>query len=328
MRGILNPIQSIIGVDMSTMKAVRIHSYGDADVLTFEEAPRPIPGEGEILIRVQATSVNPFDIAVRNGYLSNYLNHTLPLILGEDVSGIVEELGPGANHFSPGDAVYTRTGVYRDGSYAEYAVAPSADVSAKPDSLDHVQAAAIPHVALTAWQALFELADLKEGQTVLIHGAAGGVGHIAVQLAKWRGAKVIGTASINLDLLDHLGVDQAIDYSKSSFEDFAQEVDVVLDTIGGDTQQRSWPTLKRGGILVSTVEAPAAEVADSFQVRQAMVMSAPPIGETLTKVSELVAAGRIKPVISKILPLKEVKEAHQIVEARHTRGKLVLQVAP
>lgn len=312
---------------MSTMKAVRIHTYGNSDVLSYENAPCPTLGEGEMLIRVHATSVNPFDIAVRAGYMTGYFNHTLPLILGTDVSGVVAELGPNTNSFSPGDAVYTRTGVYRDGSYAEYAVVKSAEITAKPESLDHIHAAALPHVALTAWQALIELADLSKGQTVLIHGAAGGVGHIAVQLAKWRGAKVIGTASVNYDLLESLGVDRAIDYSKTAFEDVVQEVDVVLDTIGGDTQQRCWPTLKQGGILVSTVEAPSAEVAAAHGVRQAMVFSAPPVAETLSKIAQLVSEEHIKPVVSTVLPLQDAEKAHQIVESKHARGKIVLQVS-
>lgn len=313
---------------MSIMNAVRIHSYGGSDVLTYEEAPRPVPGEGEVLIRVHATTVNPFDIALRSGYMVDYFNHSFPLILGTDVSGVVEELGPGANSFTPGDAVYSRTGVYRDGSYAEYALANAAEVAAKPQSLDHTHSAAIPHVTLTAWQALYELADLKEGQTVLIHGAAGGVGHIAVQLAKLRGAKVIGTASVNIGLLDDLGVDQAVNYDETPFENVVKDVDVVLDSIGGDTQARSWATLKPGGILVSTVEAPSEDIAAEHGVRQGMVLTSPPIAETLTEVSELVEAGKVKPVVSNVLPLEEAKQAQQIVEGKHARGKIVLQVAP
>ena len=312
---------------MSTMKAVRIHGYGPSDVLTFENAPRPVPGEGEILLRVHATTVNPFDIAVRSGYMTNFFNHNLPLILGTDVSGVVAELGPNTNTFSEGEAVYTRAGVFRDGSYAEYVLVNAADLVAKPRSLEHTQAAALPHVTLTAWQALFELADLREGQTILIHGAAGGVGHVAVQLAKWRGAKVIGTASENIDLIKNLGADQAIDYTKTTFEDVVHDVDVVLDSIGGDTQARSWPTLKRGGILVSIVEAPSEEIAAMHGVRQAMVYSAPPIRETLTKVAELVNSGQIQPVVSEVLPLEQVKMAHKIIEGKHARGKVVLQVA-
>jgi NADPH:quinone reductase-like Zn-dependent oxidoreductase len=308
------------------MKAVRINSFGGSEVLSFEDAPRPMPGEGEVLIRVHATSVNPFDCAVRAGYMNSYFNYALPLILGTDVSGVIEELGPGVNHFSPGDEIYTRTGVFRDGSYAEYALAPAADVAYKPQSLDHVQASALPHVSLTAWFALFDLAHLTKGQTVLIHAAAGGVGHVAVQLAKLHGAKVIGTASKNLDLLNSLGVDQKIDYVTTPFESVVSNVDMVLDTIGGDTQQRSWETLKKGGILVSTVQAPSEDTAVAYGVRQGMVYASPPINQTLTEVAKLVDEGKIKPVVSVVLPLQEAQKGHQIIEGKHSRGKIVLQV--
>jgi NADPH:quinone reductase-like Zn-dependent oxidoreductase len=311
---------------MSTMKAVRIHSYGGSDVLVYENAPRPVPGEGDVLIRVHATSVNPFDCAVRAGYMAGYFNHTFPLILGTDVSGVIEEVGAGVTAFSRGDAVYTRAGVARDGAYAEYVLAPAADVTAKPQSLDHIHSAALPHVSLTAWQALFELANLGKGQTVLIHGAAGGVGHVAVQLAKSRGARVIGTAGANSDLLGSLGVDQAINYTTTPFENVVRDVDVVLDTIGGDTQQRSWSTLKRGGILVSTIQQPSEEAAAAHGVRQAMVYASPPVAQTLAEVARMVDAGQIKPVVSRVLPLQDTQKAHQFVEGKHTRGKVVLQV--
>ena len=312
---------------MPSMKAVRIHAYGGADVLAYEDAPRSTPGHGEVLIRVHATSVNPFDCAVRAGYMSAYLNYTLPVILGTDVSGIIEEVGAGVTTFKPGDSVYARGGVTRDGAYAQYAVAPASDVAAKPKSLDHIHSAAMPHATLTAWQALFGIANLTKGQTVLIHGAAGGVGHFAVQLAKWRGAKVIGTASRNLDFVRGLGVDEAIDYSTTPFENAVSNVDVVLDTVGGDTQQRSWQVLKPGGILVSIVQAPSEETAKAHGVRGAFVFSVPPIGETLTEVAGLVDSGQIKPEVSAVLPLQEIRKAHQMVEAGHTRGKIVLQVA-
>jgi NADPH:quinone reductase-like Zn-dependent oxidoreductase len=312
---------------MSQMKAVRIHTYGDTSVLVYEDAPRPEPGDGEVLVRVHATSVNPFDCAVRAGYMSSYFNYSLPLILGTDVAGIVEEVGPGANTVKSGDRVYGRGGVYRDGSYAEYIVVAASDVAATPRSLDDVHAAALPHVTLTAWQALVEHAHLSEGQTVLIHGAGGGVGHVAVQLAKLRGAKVIGTASSNIDFLEELGVDQAINYSTTRFEDVVDNADVVLDVVGGDTQERSWKVLKPGGILVSIVQAPSEETAAAHDVRHAMVMEAPPIGETLTEVAAMVDAGQIKPHVSTVLPLKETAKAHDMVQGGHTRGKLVLQVA-
>jgi NADPH:quinone reductase-like Zn-dependent oxidoreductase len=312
---------------MSTMKAVRIHSYGGVDVLRYEEAPRPTAGAGEVLIRVHATSVNPFDCAVRAGYMSSYFQYTLPVILGTDVSGTVEAVGPGVTNVSLGDVVYTRAGVFRDGANAEYVVAFAADTVPKPSSLDHIHAAALPHVTLTAWQALFELAQLGAGQTVLIHGAAGGVGHIAVQLAHWRGAKVIGTGSANLDLLKELKVEEAIDYAKTPFESAAQGVDVVLDTVGGDVQQRSYATLKPGGILVSTIQPPSEEAAQAHGVRAAMVGTTPPVGPTLKQVADLVENGTIKPVVSAVLPLSEIRKAHEMIEGKHTRGKIALRVA-
>lgn len=315
---------------MSEMKAVRIHAYGGTDVLIAEKAPRPAPGSGEILIRIIATSVNPFDCAVRAGYMTGYFNYSFPLILGEDISGVVEEVGAGVTNFKRGDEVYARGGITRDGSYAEYAVVPATDVAAKPASLDHIHAAALPHATLTAWQALYELANLTAGQTVLIHGAAGGVGHIAVQLAKLRGAKVIGTASKNLDLLHELNVDLAVNYATNAFESadgYSGNVDVVLDTIGGDTQARSFKVLKPGGIIISTIQGPSQEMADAHGVRQGMVFSAPPIGKTLTEVAGFVKSGKIKPHVSMVLPLEEAAKAHTMIEGKHTRGKIVLQVA-
>ncbi len=312
---------------MNSMKAVRIHGYGGADVLKYEDAPRPTPGKDEVLVRVHATSVNPFDCAVRAGYMAAYLQPTFPLILGTDVSGVIEEVGPGVSGFKKGDAVFTRAGVSRDGAYAEYVTAAAADVTAKPKSLDHLQAAALPHVTLTAWQALYELANLQKGQTVLVHGAAGGVGHVAVQLAKLRGARVIGTASNNFAQLAELGVDQAINYKETPFESVVHDVDVVLDTVGGEVQERSWAVLKPGGILISVVQAPSEEAAKAHGVRAAMVFSSPPVGPTLATAAGMVDAGQLKPVVSSVLPLRDIQKAHQMVESRHTRGKLVLQVA-
>lgn len=311
---------------MTSMKAVRIHGYGGVDVLTYEDAPRPTPGPGEVLIRVHATTVNPFDCAARAGYMQSYFNYTFPLIIGTDVSGVVEEVGEGVQGFSAGDVVYARTGVFRDGANAEYAIAFASDVAIKPQSLDHFHSAALPHVTLTAWQALYELANIVAGQTVLIHAAAGGVGHIAIQLAKLRGAKVIGTASTHLDFIKQLGVDEAIDYATTAFEDVVKDVDVVLDLIGGDTQERSWKVLKSGGILISTIQPPSEETASAHGVRAAFIVSAPPVAQTLTALAALVDSGQIKPTVSAILPLQEIRKAHELIEAKHVHGKLVLQV--
>lgn len=308
------------------MKAVRIHAYGGRDVLCYEEAPRPVPAEGEVLIRVYASSVNPFDCAARSGYLTSYFNYTLPLILGTDVSGTIEEVGPGVTGFAPGDNVYARAGVTRDGSYAEYVAVPATDVAAKPQSVDHFHAAALPHVTLTAWQALVEVAKLAPGQTVLIHAAAGGVGHVAVQLSKILGAKTIGTASVNLEGLQKLEVDESIDYTLNAFEDSVRDVDVVLDLVGGDTQQRSWAVMRPGGILIATVQPPSEETAASHGVRQHFVQTTPPIGQVLTEVAALVDSGQLKPLVSTVLPLYEIEKAHEMVEGKHTHGKVVLQV--
>lgn len=309
------------------MKAVRIHSYGGPEVLQYEDAPRPAPGPGEVLIRVRATTVNPFDCALRAGWMASYFQLSLPLIPGTDIAGAVEEVGEGVTSFKRGDEVFARGGVMRDGANAEFAVVAASDVAARPGSLDDAHAAALPHVSLTAWQALFELGGLSQGERVLIHGAAGGVGHVAVQLAKWRGAYVIGTTSRHHEFLRELGADEVIDYAKTPFEDAASGVDVVLDTIGGDTQARSWKVLKPGGILVSVIQAPAPETADAHGVRQGFVYTTPPIGPTLTKIASLVETGLLRPDVSQVLPLAEIRKAHEIVEGKHMRGKLVLQVA-
>lgn len=311
---------------METMKAVRLHTYGSTDVLSYEDAPKPVPNGNEVLIRVHATSVNPFDCAVRAGYLASVFNYTLPFIPGTDVSGVIESVGENVTGLNPGDEVYTRAGVYRDGAYAEYVAVQAEDVVAKPKSLDHIHAAALPHVTLAAWQALYEAANLQKGQTVLIHGAAGGVGHIATQLAHLRGARVIGTASTNLNTLHELGVDEVLDYTKTPFEDVVHHVDVVLDTVGGDTQERSWGVLKRGGMLVSLIQPPSEEIAAKYGVRQQMVATSPPIGKTLAEVASLVDSGKIKPLVSAVMPLRDTRHGHRLIENRHTSGKIVLQV--
>lgn len=222
------------------MQAIRIHAYGGPEMLVSEEIPRPIVTSDEVLIRVHAVGVNPLDWLVRKGYLKDVLGHTLPLVPGWELSGVIAEIGDTVTAFQVGDAVYTRPDFSRDGGYAEYIAVRASEIARKPASLDHIQAAAIPLVGLTAWQALFDTAHLAAGQTVLIHAAAGGVGTIAAQLAKWKGARVIGTASArNAEFLRDLGVDTVIDYTTTRFEDVAHDVDMVLDSVGGETQERS-----------------------------------------------------------------------------------------
>ncbi len=312
---------------MENMKAVRIHNYGGPEVLKFEEAPRPQPGNGEVLVRIHAAAVNPVDWKVRAGRLKERIQYPLPLIPGWDFSGVVEATGSGVTRLKKGDEVYARPDLARNGAYAEYIVAKESEVALKPKSVDHVQAAAIPLAALTAWQALFDSAGLKAGQKVLIHGAAGGVGSFAVQLAKWKGAHVTGTASgRNQSFLRELGVDQPIDYEKTRFEDVVHDVDVVLDTIGGDTQKRSWKVLKKGGILVSIVSPPSAEEAAKQGVRHGYVFVQPNASQ-LAEIAKLVDSGKLKPVVETVLPLAEARRAQEQSETGHARGKIVLKVA-
>lgn len=313
---------------MSSMKAVRIHNYGAADQLILEDAPRPTPAEGELLIRVHATAANPFDCAARAGYMSGWYPYSFPLTLGLDVSGVVEEVGDGVEGFAAGEEVWARANPASNGAYAEYVVVAASEVAAKPPSLDHLQAASIPHAGLTAWRMLIDAANVGEGHTVLIHAAAGGVGSLAVQLAKWRGARVIGTASAhNLEFVRELGADQVADYNLTPFEEVVQDVDIVLDTVGGQTQERSWKVLKPGGILLSIVQAPSQETADAHGVRQQFVGAFPPAGGVLRELAALVASGHLRPVVSTVLGLHETPKAHQMLEGRHVRGKLVLRVA-
>lgn len=311
---------------METMKAIRMHAYGGPDVLVYEDAPSPSPGPGEVHIRIYAAGVNPGDWKVREGYFREMINHSLPLIPGWDLSGVIETLGTGVAGFKKGDEVYSRSDITRDGAYAEFIVVRESEVVFKPKSIDHIHAAAIPLAALTAWQALFGAAQLKPRQSVLIHAAAGGVGSFAVQLAKWKGAHVIGTASgRNQDFVRNLGADEAVNYEKTRFEDVVRGVDVVLDTMGGDVQKRSWKVLKKSGILVSIISEPSGEEASAHEVRQAFVFAQPHVGQ-LTEIAMLVDSGKLKPIVETVLPLSQARRAHELIQAGHTRGKIVLRV--
>ena len=311
---------------MDTMKAVRIHHYGGPEVLKFEDAPRHVPGFEEVLIRVYAAGVNPIDWKIRAGYLKEQLPYTFPVILGWDVSGVVEAAGPGATKFKTGDEVYSRPDIARNGAYAEYIAVKEEEVAFKPISFNHIQAGAIPHACLTAWQAIFDAAGLNMDQKILIHGAAGGVGSFAVQLAKWKGAYVIGTAATrNQPYLRELGVDEPIDYEKTRFEDLVRGVEVVFDTVGGDTQRRSWKVLRNGGILVSIIAPPSADEAAKNGVRQAFVFVRPN-GRELTEIAALADSVKLRPVDETIMPLSEAREAHDLIQTGHARGKIVLDV--
>lgn len=308
------------------MNVVRIHGYGGPEVLVHEDAPRPEPGREDLLVRVHAAGVNPVDWKIREGHLRPLLRHRLPLTLGWDVSGVVEAAGPDVEGFAPGDEIYARPDISRDGAYAEYLALKAAEAAPKPKTLDHVHAAAVPLAALTAWQTLFDVANLAAGQRVLIHAAAGGVGHFAVQLARWKGAFVIGTCSgRNADFVRALGADEVIDYTATRFEDAARDVDVVFDTMGGQVQQRSFRVLKRGGVLVSIVEPFSRLTAALRGVRAHFLFVQPHAGQ-LAELARLIDGGTIKPVVETVLPLAEARQAHELSRAGRTRGKIVLQV--
>jgi DNA-formamidopyrimidine glycosylase len=294
------------------MKAIRIHEYGGPEALKLDEAPRPTAGPEEVLIRVHAAGVNPVDWKVREGYLKDRQKRSLPFIPGWDVSGVVEEAGAKTSRLKPGDEVYCRPDLARDGGYAEYIVVRENEVALKPKTIDHVHAAGVPLAALTAWQVLFDEANLQPGQKVLIHAAAGGVGHYAVQLAKWKGAHVAGTASEkNHDFLRELGADEVIDYRKRRFEEVIHDADVVFDTLAGDTQERSWKTLKKGGTLVSILSPPSKEKAAAQGARAGYVFVQPNANE-LMEVANLIDAGKIKPFVQSALPLAEARAAQEI----------------
>jgi NADPH:quinone reductase-like Zn-dependent oxidoreductase len=311
---------------MATMKAARFHSYGGSDVLVFEEMPRPQADAGEVLIRVHAAGINPLDWKVRDGHLKERMRHQLPLVPGWDVSGVVEAVASDVTAYKIGDEVYGLLNFMGDGAYAEYVVTTTQNLAFKPKAIDHNQAGAVPLAALTAWQALFDVADLKSGQIVLIHAAAGGVGHFAVQFAKWKQAKVIATASANNEnFLLELGADEVIDYSTTKFEEVVNDVDVVLDTMAGETRQRSWKVLKKGGILVATLGISDQEIDQQQGVRGGGLMVHPDVDQ-LTQIAALIDDGNLKPEVSTILPLEEAAQAHELSQTGHVRGKIVLQV--
>jgi NADPH:quinone reductase-like Zn-dependent oxidoreductase len=304
------------------MKAVRIHEFGGPEVLKYEDVPEPQPGTGEIRIRIIAAGVNPMDWKIRKGLVGEM---PLPMTMGLDVAGVVD-VGQGEAIFQPGEEVFAKVSMGQ-GGYAEYTVVNSMQVAKKPRSIGFIESAAIPTAGLAAWQSLFDIAGLKKGQSVLIHGAAGGVGSFAVQFAKWKGAYVIGTASgKNEQFLKSIGADEFIDYKNQRFEDVAGNLDVVLDTIGGDTFERSWRVLKPGGFLVSTVASIPEGDPEKYGVRAKTLMTRSD-GEELAQIANVIDEQQVKPVVTTVLPLSEAQKAHEMSESRHTRGKIVLRVA-
>lgn len=309
------------------MKAVVLRSYGGPEVAKLEDVPRPEPKDDEILIRVIAASVNPVDVAIRKGYLAEIIGRPFPLILGMDAAGVVEKTGAKITKFKAGDSVYAFFTLAGEGGYAEYVIAKENEVARKSKTISYAQAAAVPAAGSTAWLALVETAKLGPGQTVLIHGGSGGVGHLAIQIAKARGAKVIATASsANQEFLKQMGADEAIDYTKTKFEEVAKDVDVALDTVGRDTLKRTYGVMKKGGIIVSIVDEPDKAELEKRGIR-GVTLRAAPQANVLEELSRLSDAGKLIPVVSQTFSLAEFGKGLDQIATRHTRGKIVLQVA-
>jgi NADPH:quinone reductase-like Zn-dependent oxidoreductase len=309
------------------MKAIRLHGRGGAEQLIYEDAPQPRASPGEVLVRVYATGVIANELHWNETYQTPAGSPRVLPIPGRDLAGVVAEVGPGVTTLSAGSEVYAMLGYGRDGAEAEYCIALPGELAPKPRTLDDVHAAAVPLSALTAWQALFEHAHLVGGQTVLIHGAAGGVGVFAVQLAHRAGAHVSATASArHRDFLRDLGADEVIDYTTTRFEEVVHAVDLVFDTRGGDTLRRSWPVVKPGGVLVSIVSPPPPpEVVQRHAVRFVWFIVEPHRAE-LVQIGVLIDGGQLRPIIDTVFPLAQARQAYEQAERGHTRGKIVLRV--
>jgi NADPH:quinone reductase-like Zn-dependent oxidoreductase len=313
-----------IAATTKTMKAIVAHNYGKSDVLHLENVPVPTPKDDEMLIRVMASGVNPADPLIVSGEFAKEFGTHLPLIPGYEMAGVVEKNGIKISKFKPGDAVYAY--LLWGGGWAEYCVSNERECARKPDSTSFVEAAAVPLAALTAWQSLVDAAQLKADQTVLIQGGSGGVGSFAIQIAKARGARVIATASTpNQDLLKELGADVAIDYTKTRFEDVAKDVDVVLDTVGGDTLDRSYAVVKKGGIVTTLLGPLDKKTADKLGIRVTGIFSHPDANE-LAEITKLIEAKKIRPIVSRVRPLTEAAAANEQAETHHTRGKVVIKI--
>lgn len=316
------------------MKAIRIYEFGEPEVMKLVEIDRPVPALDEILVKVYATSVNPADYIVRKGgndFLKPYLK--LPLGLGLDVSGIVEEVGADVIDFKKGDKVYGIPN-FVDGSYAEYVAAKASQFAIKPQSISFNEAGAIPSCALVAWSGVIDLGNAQAGKRVLIHGAAGGVGNLALQFAKSKGAYVIGTASAhNLDFLKQLGADEVIDYNNQKFEDIVHDIDIVFNASpvrDESVRLDSIKVLKQGGIFVCTqMDFPFNEEFLNTLAKKdckGAFISVENQRQWLTQIADLIDKGKVKVIVSKVYPLTEVAEAHRESETKHIRGKLVLEI--
>ena len=310
---------------MNKILKMRIHRFGDSKALEADNVEPSLPDAAQVLVSVRAASINPVDFKIRSGKYPSVKEDRLPYTLGRDVCGVIEKCGAQADLFKVGDEVFGMVGI-GGGGYAEEVVLDQKSIARKPPNLDAAHAAAIPLAGQTAWQGLFRHGGLKAGQSVLIHGGSGGVGHFAIQFAKAKGARVLTTVSTaNVAFAKSLGADVVIDYKTQRFEDHASNLDMVFDLIDGETRERSWKLLKRGGILVSTLTEPSQEKARELGVR-ALRYTVEADGRELAEIAELVVAGRVRPRVEKTYPLEEASLALTAVEREHPVGKVVLVV--
>ncbi len=309
------------------MKAIRIHSYGGPEQMQLEDAPIPTCGADDLLVRVVAAGVNPIDWKMRSGSMAAQLPKSFPLTLGSDAAGIVTSMGGAVRGFELGDEVFFYAEFARGGTYAEYVAVQASQVAKKPRTVSFATAAALPTPGQAAWTALVETAKIERGMRVLIHGGAGALGTVAVQLAREHGAHVIATASGDgVALVKSLGAHDVIDYRTQRFEQIARDIDIVLDTLGGATQEASWATMRKGGILVATTMPPSPERAAAAGVRAAFVFT-PPRGAVLEQLAARVDDGRIRVIVGQELALADAAQAHSLGESGKARGKMILHVA-
>nr|BFE58328.1 NADP-dependent oxidoreductase [Dactylosporangium thailandense] len=315
---------------MYTMSAVRAHHRGGPERLVYEQAPRPVPAPGEVLVAVRAASITAGELTWDATWTDSFVpggRDRTPIIPSHEVSGVVAALGPAVTGTQVGDEVYGLIPFLRDGAAAEYVTVPVDILAPKPATVDHDGAAAVPMAALTGWQALVDHASLRDGQHVLIHGAAGGVGSLAVQIAAGLGARVTATAGgRDRDFVTELGAHEVVDYADERFEDRVNGVDVVLDLVGGETQARSWDVLRPGGVLVSAATPPDARQAAAHGSRGVFFV-VEPNGDQLKTVGQLIETGRLAPVVDRVVALPDTRAAYEALQTEHRRGKVVIHVA-
>lgn len=307
------------------MQAIRVHQYGGSEQLKLEQILRPEPLSDEVLVRIHAAGVLPIEWKVRQGFFQAFNPATFPYTPGNAFAGVIEKVGAGVTNWKTGQAAFGRS---LKGTYAEYTTVSTETIAFKPASLSFNEAAAISGGATTAWEALFDRGELQSGQRVLILGAAGGVGHIAVQLAKWKGAFVIGTAGpTNVDFVSSLGAQTVIDYTTTPISQLVRDIDLVLDTVGGSTLATAWPVLKPGGTLISIASMPSQEQARELGVRALFFAGSPPSRNRLQAISQLLDEGQVKITLAQTFPLSEAHLAHELSQSGHGRGRIVLQIA-